>query len=285
MRFAKWRTDVSQSSADDTRTTDDVGTGELRSRVDWNSGSRELAGGAWCDSHVVLGVSGGADSVAMLRAMAALKDGIGGRVKLFVAHLNHGLARDEADADEAGCRSLCERLEMSLEIGKADVSAIAAEQGDGWEAAARSARYDFLRQTAERLGAAVCRDRPYCRRSGRDGAASNLRGTGIEGLAGMPRRSAAVAECCVGAAVVGSRAAARCSSIWLRLGKTIARTRRTTTLDGRAIGCGTSFCRIARAIQPASGRRTLAAWPRRPVKRSTLLQRLAAAIAERVRCD
>ena len=106
----------------------------------------------WCDTHVVLAVSGGADSVAMLRAMAALKTRHGGRGQLYVAHLNHGLRGSAADADEGWLRSLCERLKLMLEIERIDVSAIAAEQGDGWEAAARSARYDFLRTAAERVG-------------------------------------------------------------------------------------------------------------------------------------
>ena len=54
----------------------------------------------WCDTHVVLGVSGGADSVAMLRAMAALKEQARRPGKLYVAHLNHGLRGSAADADE-----------------------------------------------------------------------------------------------------------------------------------------------------------------------------------------
>ena len=52
----------------------------------------------WCDTHVVLGVSGGADSVALLRAMAALKEQ-DGRGKLYVA-LNHGLR------ERGGCRRM-----------------------------------------------------------------------------------------------------------------------------------------------------------------------------------
>src|SRR5215210_5078550 len=91
----------------------------------------------WCDTHVVLGVSGGADSVALLRAIVALKERHGGPGEHCVAHLNHGQRGSAADADEGWLRSLCERLNVPLEVGRADVSAIAARQGDGWEAAAR----------------------------------------------------------------------------------------------------------------------------------------------------
>src|SRR5438270_6040588 len=106
----------------------------------------------WCDSHVLLGVSGGPDSVAMLRGMVSLKETHGGAGKLYVAHLNHQMRGTAADEDEAWVRILCERFGVQLAVERTDIAVIAADQGDGWEAAARSARYDFLRRTAERLG-------------------------------------------------------------------------------------------------------------------------------------
>jgi tRNA(Ile)-lysidine synthase len=139
----------------------------------------------WCDTHVVLGVSGGADSVALLRAMAALKAVHGGRGKLYIAHLNHGLRGSAADADEAWLRSLCERLQLMLDVEKMDVSAIAAKQGDGWEAAARTARYDFLRTTAERIGGRIVATAHTANDQVETVLHRILRGTGIEGLAGM----------------------------------------------------------------------------------------------------
>ncbi len=141
----------------------------------------------WCDTHVVLGVSGGADSVAMLWAMAALKERYGGRGKLYVAHLNHGLRGSAADADEGWMRSLCERLKLLLEVRRIDVSTIAAEQGDGWEAAARTARYDFLRTAAERLGARFVVTAHTADDQAETVLHRILRGTGIEGLAGMAK--------------------------------------------------------------------------------------------------
>jgi tRNA(Ile)-lysidine synthase len=139
----------------------------------------------WCDTHVVLGVSGGADSVAMLRAIAALKTLHGGLGKLFIAHLNHGLRGSAADADEGWLKSLCERLELTLNIERMDVSAIAAEQGDGWEAAARSARYDFLRTLAEQVGGRFVVTAHTANDQVETVLHRILRGTGIEGLAGM----------------------------------------------------------------------------------------------------
>ena len=141
----------------------------------------------WCDTHVVLAVSGGADSVALLRAMSALKAQYGGRGELYVAHLNHGLRGSAADADEGWLRALCERLTLTVAVEKMDVSAIAAEQGDGWEAAARSARYDFLRDVAERVGGRFVVTAHTADDQAETILHRILRGTGLEGLAGIPK--------------------------------------------------------------------------------------------------
>jgi tRNA(Ile)-lysidine synthase len=141
----------------------------------------------WCDTHVVLGVSGGADSVAMLRAMASLKKEYGGRGQLYFAHLNHGMRGSAADADETWLRMLCEQLKLPLEVEKTNVAAIAEKQGDGWEAAARTARYDFLRAAAERIGARFVATAHTANDQVETVLHRILRGTGIDGLAGIMR--------------------------------------------------------------------------------------------------
>jgi len=140
----------------------------------------------WCDSHIVLAVSGGADSVAMLRAAAALNARSGGTGRLFVAHLNHALRGGDSDADAEWLSVLCERLEIPLEIGRADVAAIAKRQGDGLEAAARTARYDFLQNAAERLGARFVAVAHTADDQIETVLHRILRGTGIAGLRGIP---------------------------------------------------------------------------------------------------
>jgi len=140
----------------------------------------------WRHSHVVLAVSGGADSVAMLRAAVALKDSAGGSGQLFVAHLNHGLRGIEADADEKWLAALCRRLNVPLESAQANIEALAAKQGDGWEAAARAARYEFLRRTAERLGARFVATAHTADDQAETVLHRIIRGTGLSGLAGIP---------------------------------------------------------------------------------------------------
>ncbi|MEX0641299.1 MAG: tRNA lysidine(34) synthetase TilS [Pirellulales bacterium] len=142
---------------------------------------------AWRDSHVVLAVSGGADSVALLRAMVALKGRGGGAGQLFTAHLHHGLRGEEADADAAWLATLCKQMGVPLEVAKADVASLAAQQGDGWEAAARAARYDFLRQTAERLGARFVATAHTADDQVETVLQRIVRGTGLAGLAGIPK--------------------------------------------------------------------------------------------------
>jgi tRNA(Ile)-lysidine synthase len=104
----------------------------------------------WRDRGAVLAVSGGADSVALLRAAVSL--GAGGAGRLTVAHFNHRL-RPDADADEQFVVALAAELGLPCEVGRADVAQHAAATGEGLEAAARAIRYEFLRETSERLGA------------------------------------------------------------------------------------------------------------------------------------
>jgi tRNA(Ile)-lysidine synthase len=140
----------------------------------------------WRDSHVVLAVSGGPDSVALLRAVLALKQRDGGPGRLFVVHLHHGLRGAAADEDQAWLEKLCRRWQIPLEVGRADVAAAAVEQGDGCEAAARQARYEFLRATAEKLGARLVAVGHTADDQVETVLHRILRGTGLAGLAGMP---------------------------------------------------------------------------------------------------
>lgn len=137
---------------------------------------------AWADVTVLLAVSGGTDSVALLRSMAALKTS--GAGQLCVAHLNHRL-RPDADADERFVRDLCARLNLPCEIGHADVGRQSA--GDGIEAAARVARYRFLEEVAGRFGARFVATAHTADDQAETVLHRILRGTGIRGLSGMRR--------------------------------------------------------------------------------------------------
>ena len=85
-------------------------------------------------ANLVVGVSGGADSVALARALQQLE------LPFTVAHLNHNSRGAESDADERFVRS----LGFPTVVKSVDVKALAAETGDSIEMAARRARHDFF---------------------------------------------------------------------------------------------------------------------------------------------
>lgn len=139
----------------------------------------------WQDVSLLLAVSGGADSVALARGIHALKQSGAGQV--VVAHLNHGLRGEESEADQQAVVELCRQLDLPCELGRRDVAAAADEAGDGLEAAAREERYDFLHQTARRLGARYVVTAHTADDQAETILHRILRGTGLTGLAGMPR--------------------------------------------------------------------------------------------------
>jgi tRNA(Ile)-lysidine synthase len=141
---------------------------------------------AWRDVHVLVGVSGGADSMALLRALIQLKAEAGGAGQLFVGHVNHQLRGEESHADEGWLREQCERLDVPLFVESVNTVQQAADDGDGVEAAAREGRYRALTRMAEGAGA-----RYVAVAHTRDDQVETvlqrlLRGTGLRGLSGMP---------------------------------------------------------------------------------------------------
>ncbi|MCC6492346.1 MAG: tRNA lysidine(34) synthetase TilS [Pirellulales bacterium] len=141
----------------------------------------------WADVHVLVAVSGGPDSMALLRALLALKLDCGGRGRVFAAHINHALRGDASDADEAWLHEQCVDLGTPLRTERVSAAALATRQGDGLEAAARQVRYRLLTAIAERTG---CRF--VVTAHTQDDQVETvlfrlLRGTGLRGLAGIRR--------------------------------------------------------------------------------------------------
>ena len=139
----------------------------------------------WRDVHVVAAVSGGADSMALLRGLLELKSRAGGSGRIYAAHVNHQLRGEASAADETWLCQQCRLLEVKLLVERIDTAALAERQGDGLEAAARDARYRLLPALAESVGA-----RFVATGHTRDDQVETvllqlLRGTGLRGLAGM----------------------------------------------------------------------------------------------------
>jgi tRNA(Ile)-lysidine synthase len=102
---------------------------------------------------VVVAVSGGPDSVALLHALNQLKQQRYPSLTLHVAHLNHRLRGQESDADEQFVRDLAARHGLGFTSARREIRGLAQKQGRNLEEAAREERYRFLRQIAARLGA------------------------------------------------------------------------------------------------------------------------------------
>lgn len=133
-------------------------------------------------SRVLVAVSGGADSVALLHLLHRVAGSCA--LALHVAHLDHAL-RPESRADAAHVRDLCATLGLPLVVRRIDVAALARAGRGGLEEAAREARRTFLREAARGHGCdwvALAHQR--------DDQAETfllrlLRGAGTTGLAGM----------------------------------------------------------------------------------------------------
>ncbi len=127
---------------------------------------------------IVVALSGGADSVALLHLLADPSLGL----DLVAAHVHHGIRGAEADADAAFCAQLCERLGVPFHLLHLTPPVSPAE---GREAAWRVARYRLLDELAGRLGAVAVATAHH-----RDDVAEGvlvqlLRGAGVRALAGI----------------------------------------------------------------------------------------------------
>jgi tRNA(Ile)-lysidine synthase len=132
---------------------------------------------------VAVAVSGGADSVALLRVLLDLRDELG--IVLAVAHFNHGLRGEESQADEAFVAELAKQHALEFFVGHADVRDYALTSKLSIEAAGRELRYRWLADlcAAQRFGAVATAHTL-------DDQAETvllkfLRGAGTRGLAGI----------------------------------------------------------------------------------------------------
>ncbi len=138
------------------------------------------------DGGIVVAVSGGPDSVALLRALVASGQHSSGG-PIFVAHLNHGLRGAESDGDADFVRTLCAELGLVAHCESRDVRS--ASIGANLEATARRLRYDWLAEIAGSVGAKWVATGHTANDQAETVLHRLLRGAGIAGLRGIaPRR-------------------------------------------------------------------------------------------------
>jgi tRNA(Ile)-lysidine synthase len=134
-------------------------------------------------SRVGLGVSGGADSVALLRIFAELRARLG--ITIFVLHFHHQLRGAEADEDERFVKALAAEFRLEFEGGRADVAAEAKRNGWNLEDAARRLRHQFFSTVAAARGLGRVAVAHTANDQAETVLSHLLRGTGLAGLAGI----------------------------------------------------------------------------------------------------
>ena len=137
---------------------------------------------------LVVAVSGGADSLALLYCLVGVLDDAARR--LHVAHLNHDFRGEEADEDARFVSEIAGRLGLTASVEKADPAALQKEQGiSSFEEAARELRYGFLARTAAETSAWAIATGHTADDLAETVLMHLIRGSGVHGLRGMDELS------------------------------------------------------------------------------------------------
>ena len=172
---------LTQDGANPPSTTNSTALWELAAALDAGASELDIAD----DASLILAVSGGPDSVALMHAAAHLVETDARHWRLTVAHLDHGLRPDSAD-DATFVADAAAGLSLAYELRLTDVRALARTEGRSIEEAGREARYRFLE-------ALTPQDALIATAHTADDAAETvllnlLRGTGLSGVRGIPAR-------------------------------------------------------------------------------------------------
>lgn len=143
-------------------------------------------------ARILCAVSGGADSVALLRLLCDVRDR--GECELYAAHFEHGIRGEASLEDMRFVVSLCGELNVPLRVGRADVPAEAVRAGEGLETCARRLRHEFLEKTRRELGADVIALAHHRRDRAETVLMHLLRGAGRKGAAALPARDGVLAR-------------------------------------------------------------------------------------------
>ena len=131
---------------------------------------------------VVVGVSGGADSVMLLHCLNVIKNDY--NLNIVVAHINHKIRIGTAERDAKFVEDLCEKMGIEYHLKEIDIPTFAEENSMSEEEAGRLARYSFFSELAGKSGKIATAH------NANDNVETVLmrfmRGTGVKGLSGIP---------------------------------------------------------------------------------------------------
>ncbi len=100
---------------------------------------------------ILVGLSGGADSVSLLCVLGALRSALS--ISVAAVHVNHGIRGAEADRDEEYCRKICGELEVEFFCERVNIPQIAAKEKISEELAGRKMRYKIFHELKEKISA------------------------------------------------------------------------------------------------------------------------------------
>ena len=137
---------------------------------------------------ILLGLSGGADSSALLFLLCMLRDRT--KFPLYAAHINHNIRTEnydnEAQRDEDFCRAICQKLGVELFVASIDVPSLALASGNSIETEAREARYRYFAEIMKEKGIEIL----VTAHNADDNLETQIfnlcRGCGVSGICGIP---------------------------------------------------------------------------------------------------
>lgn len=136
---------------------------------------------------VLCALSGGADSVCLLRVLCLLKEKYD--LKIFAAHINHMLRGESADSDEEFAKELCKNFDVPFYSKKIDVLKYAKEHSQSTEEAGREVRYNFFYELCDTYNINKIATAHNLNDNTETVVMRFIRGTGINGLSGIPYKN------------------------------------------------------------------------------------------------
>lgn len=136
------------------------------------------------DDHILIGLSGGPDSVSMLYLLLQLQEVF--KIKISAAHLNHSLRGKNSDDDEKFVKQLCKKFNIDLFSLKTNVKSYSKEKKIGIEESSRILRYEYFNDVAEKIGATKIATAHTADDNLETVLLNLVRGTGLKGISGIP---------------------------------------------------------------------------------------------------
>ena len=136
-----------------------------------------------CNDKIIVGVSGGADSMCLLHFLVSVKSELS--LEIVAAHINHKLRGNEALRDQQMVQKYCRDNNVECQVLSADVNKISAQTGEGSEECGRRIRYEFFGELAGSSGKIAT---AHTLSDSAETVIFNMaRGTGLKGLIGIPK--------------------------------------------------------------------------------------------------